>query len=497
MEIALSGDTCTLLFDSDTGCLRAIHDLERRTDLLDPGARPRVPFRLHGFPTPVLTGLRMSPPAGGSALRAHYEAGCLSAVLRVSITGRSAQSSWSLEIRNRSTDAQELSVDFPCLEGTGRALFVPWPGCPLQWACVAAPSGRAGLGVVVRDPSAMEKLFLVGDGTFAIRYARPLELFAGQSARLPETILLTSGPEWKDTARAHGGWRGSARIAARAAAVPAMQGPAAPAGCTGAPLRELLLALRLSLPGAALAADDPVDASLAGVEFDGEARGRPRAAGLDSVAQAARLLLCRNWACASDTAGQALLHGEVLPDPRPSDPGVATRMFRGEDMDAAVFARPPEADDEGLLGGWHAPYEVAVPVRGDKVPEVALCDLEDLSWQRCVPFIREGCIRVDASTNWMLCLVLGRKTRLVGFEAPPETAPGGRAVIRLEQIAGTGRAGRLLFSAGGLLRPRPVEEGSEIEIPVPPGTAPGFYPLALWGRHVPRFSRMLRVLGRT
>jgi hypothetical protein len=495
MEIALAGDKCAILFDSDTGCLLGIRDLERRVDLLDPGAGPRVPFRLHGFPTPVLADLRMAPPSGGSILRAHYEAGCLSAVLRVSIPRLSAQSSWSLEIRNRSADAQQVSVDFPFLAATGSALFVPRPGCPLQWACVAAPSARAGLGVVVHDPSAEEKLFLAADGTFAVNYAHPLELSAGRSARLPETILLTSPPEWRDTARVHGAWRGSARIAARAAAAPAGQGQAAPAGCTGAPVRELLLALRLSLPGAALRAGDPVDASLAGVEFDPETEGRPRPACLDSVAQAARAHLSRNWACASDTPGQALLHGEVLADPRPSDPGVVARMFRGADLDAAVFARPPDADDEGLLGGCHAPYEVAVPVRGDEVPEVALCDLEDLSWQRHVPFVREGCIRVDASSNWMLCLVLGRKTRLVGFEAPPEIAPGGKAVIRLERIAGTGRAGRLLFSAGGLLPPRPMEEGSEIEIPVPPGTAPGFYRLALWGRHVPRFSRMLHVLG--
>jgi hypothetical protein len=102
---------------------------------------------------------------------------------------------------------------------------------------------------------------------------------------------------------------------------------------------------------------------------------------------------------------------------------------------------------------------------------------------------------VEASSNWMLCLVLGRKTRLVGFEALPETAPGGAAVIRVCRIAGAGRPGKLLLSAGGLFPSRPVEEGSEIEIPVPRGTAPGFHPLTLRGRHAPLFTGMLRVLG--
>jgi hypothetical protein len=170
-------------------------------------------------------------------------------------------------------------------------------------------------------------------------------------------------------------------------------------------------------------------------------------------------------------------------------------MFRGGALDAAVFARPPDPDDEGLLGGWHAPYEVAVPARGAGPAEVVLCDLEDLSWQRLVPFVHEGCIRVEASSNWMLCFVLGKKSRLVGFEAPAETAPGGAVVVRVLRIAGAGRAGRVQFSAGSLLPPRAVEEGNTLEIPVPRGTPPGFHPLALWGRNAPRFSRMLHVRG--
>jgi hypothetical protein len=247
--------------------------------------------------------------------------------------------------------------------------------------------------------------------------------------------------------------------------------------------REWLLALRLSLPDAVLRTDDPVEASLAGVEHAGQ-----NETGDQSV-------LGRHWQCALASARSTVLRGEVCDDPTTSDPALAARMFRTVDMDAIVLARLGDAGDVGRLAGYHAPYEAAIPVRGEKIPEVAVCDLEDLSWQRHVALIRDGCIRVDASSNWLLCLVLGPKRRLVGFDPPADTAPGGVALIRVCAIAGVGRPCRLTLCAPGFIRPVPVSIGDEVRIPVPREARPGWHPVWMEGRHVPRFMRFLHVPG--
>ena len=468
MEIALASDLCAILFDSDSGCLIGIRDLERKVSLVDPAARPRLPFEIHGLPDARLTDARLTPTAGGSSLRLGFDVGGLRLTLNMSMATRSALSLWSLDIRNPGPDSQRIAVDFPVIEGTGGPLFSGGPQCPCQWAAVADPTGRAGLGVVVKDPAGLPKSFVVDGSRLRVRYEVPFALPAGRAVRLPEMALLVSEPDWRPTARAHGAWGGSAL---RAAGREQVQFP-----------REWLLALRLSFPGAAFRTSDPVDASLAGVEFD----DRGGAADQGGPGQ--------HWRCAMETVRQALLRGEVCDDPRASDPGIVTRLFRASDMDAAVFARPAEPGEEGSLAGYHAPYEVAIPVRGEEIPEVALCDLEDLSWQRHVPIVRDGCFRVDASSNWLVCLVLGRKMTLVGFDQPVQVAPGGVAVVRVSEIAGTGWTKKVRFAAPGLISQIRVPVGGEISIHVPAGTAPGFYPLSLYGRNVPRFARLLHIL---
>jgi hypothetical protein len=469
MEIVLASDLCAILFDSVTGCLIGIRDLERKVSLVDPAASPRLPFELHGLPDARLTDARPAPAAGGSSLRLGFDAGGLRVVLHITMGVRSALSLWSLDIRNPGPDARSFAVDFPVIEGTGGPLFSGGPQCPFQWAAAADPTGRAGLGVVVQDPAGQPKSFIVDGSRLRVRFEVPFAISAGRAVRLPETALLVSEPDWRPTARAHGAWRGSAL---RAAGHEQEQFP-----------REWLLALRLSFPGTAFRTSDPVDASLAGVECD------------DRDGAADQGSLGRHWRCALETVRKALLRGEVCDDPRASDPGIATRLFRASDMEAAVFARPVEPGEKGSLAGYHAPYEVAIPVRGEEIPEVALCDLEDLSWQRHVPIVRDGCFRVDASSNWLVCLVLGRKTTLVGFDQPAQAAPGDMVVVRACAIAGTGRTKKVLFAAPGLISPFPVPVGGEISIHIPAGTAAGFYPLSLQGRNVPRFARLLHVLG--
>ncbi|MCX7040301.1 MAG: hypothetical protein NT005_14355 [Spirochaetes bacterium] len=479
MELVLSSDLCSLSFDSDTGALMGICDLERKAGFSGPRARLLLPFRLPGLDAPRLTDARLIRSLRGERIRLAFETDGIIVLLSVSIGFRSAQSSWSLEVRNFSTAPRSILVEFPRIEGTGSPLFRGGPGWPAQWIAVADPSGRAGLGLVVRDRKAEPKTFTTEAGSVCVRYDSPFSVLPGRGIRLPETTVLVTGPDWRSTARVHAAWhRGSP-----------------PRGFPSASLSpETLLPLRMSFPALSLKVDNPVDASLAGI-----ACRSPEEGGESSP-------LARNWTCASASAWQALSTGEICDDPRSDDPGIITRMFHGADLDAIVAVRPEqtggETQDRGpgsapgsRLADFHAPYEIRLPVKGDEIPEVAVCDLEDLSWRRLIPIVRDGCFSVDSSSNWLLCLVLGRKRTLVGFDPPVKTAPGDAAVIRINVIAGTGRTKRVLFAAPGLLSPASVAIGGEVSVPVPLGTPPGLSPLTLCGKNVPRFTRLLQVLG--
>jgi len=479
MELVLSSDLCSLNFDSETGALMGIRDLERKAGFIGPRARPLLPFRLPGLDAPRLTDSRLIRSLRGERIRLAFETDGIIVLLSVSIGMRSAQSSWSLDVRNFGAAPRSILVEFPRVEGTGSTLFGGGPEWPAQWIAVADPSGRIGLGLVVRDRKFAPKAFLAEAGSICVRYDSPFSVLPGRSVRLPETTMLVTGPDWRPTALAHAAWCRSSRPKA----FPFASLPP-----------ETLLPLRISFPTLPLKVDSPVDASLAGL-----ACRSPEEGGESSP-------LARNWTCASVSAWQALSRGDICDDPRSDDPGIVTRKFHGAGLDAIVAARLEqtggETQDRGpgsapgsRLADFHAPCEIRVPVAGDEIPEVAVCDLEDLSWRRLIPIIRDGSFGVDSSSNWLLCLVLGRKMTLVGFDPPAEVAPGGAAVIRISAIAGTGRTKRVLFAAPGLLPAASVAIGGEVTVPVPSGAPAGLYPLTLCGKNVPRFTRLLHVLG--
>jgi len=456
-----------------------IRDLERKAGFTGPRVRPLLPFRLPGLDAPRLTDVRLIRSLRGERIRLAFETDGLIVLLSVSIGARSAQSSWSLEVRNFGAAPRSILVEFPRVEGTGSPLFGGGPEWPAQWIAVADPSGRVGLGLVVRDRKSAPKAFLAEAGSICVRYDSPFSVLPGRGVRLPETAMLVTAPDWRPTARAHAAWYRSSR-------------PRAFPCASLSP--EMLLPLRISYPALSLKVDSPVDASLAGL-----ACRSPEEGGESSP-------LARNWTCASASAWQALSTGEICDDPRSDDPGIVTRVFHGAGLDAIVAARLEQADGEtqdrgpgdasgSRLADFHAPYEIRLPVAGDEIPEVAVCDLEDLSWRRLIPIIRDGSFGVDSSSNWLLCLVLGRKRTLVGFDPPAEVAPGGAAVIRISAIAGTGKTKRILFAAPGLLSAASVPIGGEVTIPVPSGAPPGLYPLTLRGKNVLRFTRLLHVLG--
>jgi hypothetical protein len=491
MELVLSSDLCAIHFDADTGALLGIRDIERKVGFLDPGKGTQPPFRFPGLAALRLTDARLAPSARGEGVRLVFETDGLLFLLRVSIGFRSALSSWSLQVRNCGRASRSLCVEFPLIAGTGGSLFNGGPDWPARWIAVADPSGRAGLGLVVRDRKASPKTLLVEAGSVRVRYDSPFPILPGRAVRLPETTVLVSEPDWRPTARVHGAWQGAPRGAKRSAALPlALQFEALPP--------ESLLPLRMSFPRLVLTSGNPVDASLAGIACKSSAEGG------DSGP------LARHWTCAYASAREALCGGEVCDDPQTDDPGIVTRMFRGPRMDAIVAARLEDRNGEahaagiggpvdgpvgGRLADFHAPFEIRIPVTGTNIPEVAVCDLEDLSWSRHVPIVSGGRFAIGTSSNWLLCLVLGGKRRIVGFDPPAETAPGGVVVIRVDAIAGTGKAKRVLCAAPGLLAAFTVAIGGEIVIPVPPGIRAGFYPLSLRGKNVPPFTRFLHVLG--
>jgi hypothetical protein len=477
MELGLSSDLCAIHFDADTGALLGIRDIERKVGFLDPGTSTQPPFRFPGLAALRLTEARRAPSARGEGVRLVFEIDGLLVFLRVSIGFRSAQSSWSLEVRNCGRVSRSLCVEFPRIAGTGGSLFDGGPDWPAQWIAVADPSGRAGLGLVVRDRKAAPKTLLVEAGSVRVRYDSPFPILPGRAVRLPETTVLVSGPDWRPTARVHGAWQGALRGARRGALTP-----------------ESLLPLRISFPRLVLASGNPVDASLAGIACRSPAEG-----GVSGP-------LARHWACAYALAREALSGGEVCDDPQTDDSGIVTRMFRGPRMDAIVAARLEDRSGEARgagIGGpvesrladFHAPFEIRIPVAGTNIPEVAVCDLEDLSWRRHVPIVSGGRFAIGTSSNWLLCLILGGKRRIVGFELPAEIVPGGIVVIRVDAIAGTGKAKRVLCAAPGLLSAVSVVIGGEIVIPVTTETRAGFYPISLRGKNVPPFTRFLHVLG--
>jgi hypothetical protein len=468
METLLSSDLCEILFDPPTGLVLGVRDLSRKAVLAGLHGGGFIPFHVHGA-APGFKGMHVSRTWAGSILRAAWEAEDLLLDLSVFLGSRSACSTWTLDVTNRGLRSREARIEFPVLRGTGRNIFEGSPGCQVPWAALSDPAGSAGLGIIVRQQGGSPPGLVAPGGEARARLA-PLILGAGRRVRAAEARILCCAPTWRPVARECAAWLGRS---------PAVQTAAGTARLTP----DQLLALRLTFPGTSLPAEDPVTASLAGLPCPGQCEA------------AARDPLARAWACGCASALPALRDGELLDNPPTSDPAIVARMFRGRHMDAVVCARLPDPNEEGSLAGFHAPWEVAVPARGAAIPEVALCDLEDLSWQRLVPLVRGGAFRFDSSSNWVLCLVLERRVRLAAFEPLPVTLPGGSVEVRVEALAGRGGSRRVRLRAPGLRAPSSVEMGSGACIRVPPEARPGLSPVWIEGRRTPPFMRFLRVMG--
>lgn len=466
METLLSSDLCAILFDPLTGSVLGIRDLARKAVFAGPHGKGFIPFRVNGA-APAFKGMQVSRTWAGSALRAEWEAEDLLLVLSVFLGSRSACSTWTLDVTNRGLRSLEARIEFPVLQGTGGSIFVGSPVCEVPWTALSDRTGSAGLGIIVRQQGGSPPVYVAADAEAQARLA-PITLGPGRRVRAAEARILCCEPTWRPVARECAAWLG-AGLAAQPAAGPARFTP------------EQLLALRLTFPGASLPADDPVIASLAGLPCPGV------------VGAAAGDRQARAWACGCASALAALRGGELLDDPPASDPTIVTRMFRGRHMDAVICARLPDPDEEGSLAGFHAPWEAAIPVRESRVPEVALCDLEDMSWQRLVPIVRDGVFRFDSSSNWVLCLVMGRRMRLAAFEPLPPALPGSTVVVRVESLAGRGGATRVRLRSPALHCRATARVGGEVRLTVPLDAAPGWYPLWVEGRRTPRFMRFLRV----
>ncbi len=466
METLLSSDLCAILFDPLTGCLGGVRDLARDVTLAGTHGRGSPPLGVDGVEL-SFAGLRLSRSLAGSRLRAGWKAGGLLLDLVVSLGSRSACSTWTLDVTNTTLGEVAARIDFPVLGGTGACLFAGGPECPVPWAALSDPSGTAGLGVIIVQEGGAMPGFTAAGGTVRARLSA-LAVGPGKRVRAAEARLVACGPGWRDVARTCASWLGRRR-------------GSPPLIVTAGLSADQVLALHLSFPGAALSATDPVTASLAGLPC----HGGGEAAGRGPLEQA--------WACGWESAAPALRGGQVANDPVANDPGIVTRMFRGRHMDAVVCARPPDPGEEGSLADFHAPWEAAIPVREGRAPEVALCDLEDLSWRRLVPLVRGGALRFDTSSNWVLCLLLGPRLRIAGFGPLPPSSPGSSVAVHVEAVAGRGGAPRVRLRAPTMRGRATTRVGSEVRVTVPRDAPPGWHPLWIEGRRTPRFMRFLRV----
>jgi len=209
-----------------------------------------------------------------------------------------------------------------------------------------------------------------------------------------------------------------------------------------------------------------------------------------------------NWMCAQEPVHEALVWGDVADEnPLASDPAIITRRFVSAECEAVVAVRPACQEltwpAYGGLSDHHAPYEVLIPV-GDRAPaEIALCDIETLTWSSYHPQRRGDYLVVAMESNWVLAVVPHGPSQVVSFDPLPEVYAGDAVTLRPQRIAGVRRDLRAEVSAPGLeVIPEHARLGDAVRIRVPNDALPGWYGVSLRGRGVLGVKRLLRVLAR-
>ena len=544
MELSISTDLLSIVFDAVSGSLVEMHNSRIGDSVIRSSLPTALPFVVHADPPG--TEIPLSPVGTGSAgddfLELMWTGGGLECVLSVAVEERSARSLWNLRIRNIGAEERSLAVEFPRFNGVmpdpegggarghvtdqyGRRLSpAVFENPPIQWHCLCDVERRSALGIIVKDPSFGPKTLVTGERLISFRHTGPFRLRRGGVIRLPEIIVLAEKGDWRGTAEEYRRWRarftpglrpprwfysgiiwGLRQLEADERAVRAIL-PSAPARGPVLLVSETRMEERRSIDTHGVFAEGTdfsllpirvshpfhrpflrgnktaVRASLCGSPFIYGERGEP------ADAEASR------WACAQTAVWNALVWGAVGPDPSVDDPGITARLFVGKAFSLVIAARLDPAT--GRLAEYHAPYRLTIPWTRKGRPRAAVCDLERLSWRDLEPFLSGGSFVVDESANWAACVVLSKDLDLVGFDPLPEVVPGGMVRVSPSVIAGPGRTVRVRISIPGCIdRPIRIPVGAESSLLIPHGVRPGEYPVIVKGRNSPCFVRFLRVLG--
>jgi hypothetical protein len=546
MELSVTTEKLSIVFDASSGSLAEISNAETGDAVVRPFAPSGPPFALYepssgpaAGPWIPLSKARMS--LRGSLFESVWTDGILECFFTVAASRLPSRSLWDLVIRNTGRRERVFQAEFPVLDGVmpdpaGRGVraaamdqygrpFGPAvsDGAALPWHCIWDPGRRSALGIVVRDPRFGPKEFVTDKTMLHLRHSGVFTLGPGGALRLPQAVVLAETGDWRAAAEECRQWLmltgldrrppkwfrsgdiWGARLPEAGAGGVVSLFPAAPARGRALLLSDAgpgenrprrahgdfvhdpsaqLLQQRASFPfrRPCLGRGEAVRASLAGAPW----LRLPPDAPLDP--------LSANWACAQATAWRALVWGVVRPDPAADDPGITARLFDAGAFSAAMAARLDPAG--GGLAEYHAPYRLVIPWSGPRQPLAAVCDLETLVWRTVEPFVSGGSFGVDESANWCMCIVIRGDIDLVGFGQTSEVVPGGMLRIRPELIAGTGKTARVRVSIPGCI-PRGIRigVGEERLIPIPADARPGAYPVILRSRSSLPFLRLLRVLG--
>ena len=196
-----------------------------------------------------------------------------------------------------------------------------------------------------------------------------------------------------------------------------------------------------------------------------------------------------NWLCARFPAHEALVWGDVADhDPLSSDPEIVTRRFEGKGYTAVVAVRPASNDQSGWppytgLADHRGEYTLTLPGLAGSVEDVALCDVETLTWSRLRVARSDGDPALKLRTNFALVILRHKDgPAVVGFKQPREVAAEETVAIRIQALAGDASHQVRVIAPGLLVTPEEVQVPGTVTITVPAEALPGRYMVYVTGK---------------
>jgi hypothetical protein len=255
--MAIGDSACRIEFDSRTGGLSRLVNLQVGDDCLKGGQPGGMPFRIYAdlnkdfeirindrfqlvFDDPAAIGRTIVRPdtcrltgvdhKGGLVL--HYVGQGLTIRLHVRMESTAGTSDWSLRITNSGAADREFLTCFPCLDGVRpgtqasrtlatamdqAGLIVPaWerPGgvlgesnqMSMQWHAIWNPATRSAIGLIFMDPNVLPKRLALTEPRIELHHFPPIRLGPGESVDMPPIRVLIYPGDWRPAARAYRAW---------------------------------------------------------------------------------------------------------------------------------------------------------------------------------------------------------------------------------------------------------------------------------------------------